>query len=354
MSVELDSLVFKCFFLFSLSLKVTNTMDSEEYQPLIISVGEVVDQYKIIDFLGKHKEYEKFKAIHMTQKFFVDIKFFFKSPRLSKQAKKEACFMTIANTIDLRHRYFVKFYQHIDDRAIPILIFEHTGPTLAEQLDYMNGLSFNINTAKVIMWQLLHAIELLHESKIICGSISLENISLLGDFVDENGYEKKSGNRNIQVRINTFAHAQSGNQWHIDCNIPIRYQAPEALLGTRWSYETDLWALGVLFIELITGVKMFDTEKRIEHLAMIEKMGGDFPSWMLAECPTKDTDFDSGKVDIGTLNDDELTRIEKTQTLEDLFQSDNLVSFAKALLATDPSQRATPVSLFDHPFLQEI
>ena len=44
------------------------------------------------------------------------------------------------------------------------------------------------------------------------------------------------------------------------------------------------------------------------------------------------------------------------QTAEKLASEggEDLVSFAKALLATDPSQRATPVSLFDHPFLQEI
>ena len=326
----------------------------ESYQPLLVSIGDVIDQYRIIDLVGKEKDYEKYLAIHLKLKFFVDVKIFYKSPKLDKLAKLDSTFLTIGNTIDIKHRYFVKFYQHICDQAIPILILEHTGPTLAQQLDYMNGISFNINTVKVIMWQLLHAIELLHESKIICGSISLENISLLGDYVDENGYEKKSGNRSIQVRINSLAYALPGNQWHVDCDTPLRYRAPEALLGTRYSYEIDIWALGVIFIELITGVKLFDTDSTLEHLALIEKMGGSFPDWIFSECPSLSNYFDGGNVNISSLSDQQKENLSKTPTLPELFRNDPLLNFAQVILATDPSARATPTVLYEHPFLQEV
>jgi serine/threonine protein kinase len=168
-----------------------------EYQTLVVSIGEIIDTYKIIENLGKYRDYEKFLAINTKWKFLADIRVYYKSPKTFKKAKSETDYMTIANTIDLNHRYCLKFLQKIEDKGLQYLIFEHSGPTLEEQLSYMNGITFKFGTVRVIMWQLLHAIELIHEAKIICGTLSTSNISLLGDYVDENGYEKKSGERKI-------------------------------------------------------------------------------------------------------------------------------------------------------------
>lgn len=322
------------------------------YQPLIISIGDVIGQYKFIETLGKYPTYEKFLAINVVWKFFADIRVYYKAPKISKKVKLENDFMTIANTIDLDHRYCLKFLQKIEERGFQILVFEHSGPSLAEQVAYMNGTTFKFGTVRVLMWQLLHAIELLHESKIICNTLSLENISLLGDYVDDDGYEKKSGERKIQIRLNSLSDAHSGAQWYTKSNSDMRYMAPEALLNSRWSYEVDMWALGVIFVELITGFELFKTDNKIEHLAMIEKLGGEFPSWLLSEIDSNE--FSDGKVDISSLDKSIVDRIDQVPTLEEMFKSETMLSFAQVLLSTDPSQRATPLSLYNHPFLHEI
>ncbi|CAK7899201.1 hypothetical protein CAAN3_04S05006 [[Candida] anglica] len=78
----------------------------------------------------------------------------------------------------------------------------------------------------------------------------------------------------------TFAHEHFTNQ------IQTRqYRSPEIILGhSNWGASTDIWSIGCMIFELITGDYLFDPhngksyDRDDDHMAQIIELMGDFPS----------------------------------------------------------------------------
>ena len=59
------------------------------------------------------------------------------------------------------------------------------------------------------------------------------------------------------------------------------YRAPEIILELGWSYACDIWSIGCILMELATGKQLYNTHDNLEHLALMERTCGIFPSWMV-------------------------------------------------------------------------
>jgi hypothetical protein len=55
----------------------------------------------------------------------------------------------------------------------------------------------------------------------------------------------------------------------------------QVILGLGWSFQCDLWSVGCILVELITGRTLFQTHENLEHLAMIERVVAPIPSDMV-------------------------------------------------------------------------
>ena len=55
--------------------------------------------------------------------------------------------------------------------------------------------------------------------------------------------------------------------------------------GIGWHYPADVWSVGCILMELITGRVMLDARYNVEHLAMMEKAFGKFPSEIATKSP---------------------------------------------------------------------
>ena len=55
------------------------------------------------------------------------------------------------------------------------------------------------------------------------------------------------------------------------------YRAPEVVLGLGWSYPCDIWSVGCILLEFLTGEATFQTHENLEHLAMMEVILGKIP-----------------------------------------------------------------------------
>lgn len=44
-----------------------------------------------------------------------------------------------------------------------------------------------------------------------------------------------------------------------------------------WSYPCDVWSIGCILVEFVTGEALFQTHENLEHLAMMVKVFGRMP-----------------------------------------------------------------------------
>ncbi|GMF04956.1 unnamed protein product [Ambrosiozyma monospora] len=72
-----------------------------------------------------------------------------------------------------------------------------------------------------------------------------------------------------------FGSAIFQDEYHSTIVSTRHYRAPEIILGIGWSYPCDMWSLGCILVELITGDALFKTHENVQHLAMMEKVLGE-------------------------------------------------------------------------------
>ena len=134
--------------------------------------------------------------------------------------------------------------------------------TLREHLD-STGIPDLLTTIRIIekTAEVLHAI---HLKGLIHGAVRPENILLAYD--SENRPQVRVGNIDLGgvVARNTLS-----NKFVIDNSLAaIRYFAPEQCSGEPTTPRTDIYSLGVVFHELLTGAPPFDAPKAMALMGM--------------------------------------------------------------------------------------
>jgi serine/threonine-protein kinase SRPK3 len=91
---------------------------------------------------------------------------------------------------------------------------------------------------------------------------------------------------NPQIKISDFGNAHHCENKTKDEIQTRHYRAPEIIIGCNYHYESDLWSVGCIIFELLTGFLLFDPEpkplnKDFHHLFLIEKQVGIIPKIMI-------------------------------------------------------------------------
>lgn len=157
------------------------------------------------------------------------------------------------------------------------------GPNLFDFLKKNNYNPFDIETVRDIGFQLLKAVAYLHDLNLVHTDLKPENILFLKD-----GYERRSASPNsvtsslrvpvdTEIRLIDFGSATFEDGHHSRIVSTRHYRAPEVVIGAGWSFPCDLWSIGCVLVELITGETLFQTHEDMEHLAMMQQLLGPFP-----------------------------------------------------------------------------
>jgi dual-specificity kinase len=131
--------------------------------------------------------------------------------------------------------------------------------------------------------QLLHGVQYMHKCGIVHTDLKPENI-LMYHRPDPNiGKEDDDVKNPVCVRIVDLGSAVFEKGWHQPEIGTQEYRPPEVVLQTGWSYETDLWAIGCILVELLTGKKLFfESMDQNVHLMLMEKcLGKKIPQTLL-------------------------------------------------------------------------
>lgn len=141
---------------------------------------------------------------------------------------------------------------------------------------------------------------------------------------------------------------------------PQCYKAPECILGINETPAVDVWSLGCIAFEIVTGEKLFQPKvnKNLtcneEHLAEIIELLGSFPLDFGMSGSHSKRFFDSR----GTLKKnpvlsylnvrDTLTKVHRAKESE----AEAFADFLEQMLQWSPQKRATPWQLLQHPWLK--
>ncbi|CUM67763.1 uncharacterized protein PRCAT00005468001 [Priceomyces carsonii] len=215
----------------------------------------------------------------------------------------------------------------------------------------------------------------LNESPIRA-SKPLELVSFNKDIFQENQKQavtKKNGhdsNDTLSIKIADLGNA-TFTKFHFTDQIQTRqYRSPEIILKYKqWGSSTDLWSIGCIIFELITGDFLFDPhegkdfDKDDDHLAQIIELLGEFPSKeYLKDCDLASKYFvvDPHSKEVSLKNIDRL----KFWSLQDVLvekykfekDSDEVILITDLILKClkyNLEDRFDSHSLLKHPWLQD-
>jgi serine/threonine protein kinase len=91
-----------------------------------------------------------------------------------------------------------------------------------------------------------------------------------------------SNPRVSSIKIIDFGGATFKQDYHGSIINTRQYRGPEVILQCcQWDEKSDIWSAACILFELYTGDMLFPTHNSIEHLALIIKLIGEFPEWMV-------------------------------------------------------------------------
>ena len=238
-----------------------------------VKIGTLIDgRYRVTARVGHGGMAEVYEANDIINKRPVAIKLIredvMDNPINLRRFVNEA---TIAAS--LNHPNIVKVYNHGTVEGVPYIANEFIkGRNLKETLDFRG--SIPLEEAIDYMMQLSSALYYAHQHSIVHRDVKPDNLYVMSDGT---------------IKLGDFGIAQTYNDVKKDKNKEIigsvHYLAPEITRGYAASAQSDIYAAGVTFFELLTGHVPYSKEKAID--IAIAHVNEKFPSIKkyLPNCP---------------------------------------------------------------------
>jgi serine/threonine protein kinase len=157
----------------------------------------------------------------------------------------------------LYHPNIATLYETVETARGPCLVMEYVpGPTLADWLDQNGPLAWN--DALRTFCEIARAVAYLHANDVVHRDLKPQNIKLMPD------RRVKLLDFGIAKDMSSLAYTSTGI-WVGT----LRYLSPEQATGTAADARSDVWAMGVVFHELLTGCTPFPAHSLEELLRQI-------------------------------------------------------------------------------------
>ena len=228
--------------------------------------------------------------------------------------------------------------------------------------------------SKKITYQILEGLKHIHNKNIIHTDIKLDNILI------ENSIDKIKYNKDINIKICDFGTSHFTNE---KCNFgigTIDYSAPECIIGLPYGPGIDVWAVGCIVFELVTGICLFDYTRYYEDgsdcssgfssesyenendktqiefllLCMMKVILGGFPGKIFKKGKYYENYFDyKGRLRFSPLflEEDTILNVLIDEFHFEQEESDEITEFLLKLLSIDPDKRCNVNELLKDKWL---
>merc|ERR1712070_1257762 len=188
------------------------------------------------------------------------------------------------------------------DEGDACLMFDMYGLSLFDFMKKNHYKPFSLALVQKFAKQLIKAVAFMHELKMTHTDLKPENVLLEAPgYVRVVSGDVNNANNNATnmataaavattttttsactikvpvtsaIKLIDFGSTTLEDQYHSTIVSTRHYRAPEIILGTGWSYPCDMWSIGCILIELLTGDALFQTHENMEHLAMMRNVLG--------------------------------------------------------------------------------
>ena len=224
---------------------------------MVQTINQIANRYEILSLIGQGGMADVYKAQDTILNRIVAIKIL--RPKLSEDPMTLVRFQREASAASrLSHPNVVDIYDVGEYNGMHYIVMEYIRGRTLKQLVSLRG-ALSVDEAVHIMRQLTSAIAHAHEHNIIHRDIKPQNVLVKDDGT---------------IKITDFGIAVANDAVQLTVNNAVmgsaHYLAPETAQGKNPDPKIDIYSLGIVFYELLTGAVPFQgktpTEIAIKHL----------------------------------------------------------------------------------------
>ncbi|CAB4058041.1 DYRK2_3_4 [Lepeophtheirus salmonis] len=198
-------------------------------------------RYEVLKVIGKGSFGQVVKAYDHKNHCHVALKMVRNEKRFHRQAQEEIRILEHLRIQDKEGTYnLIHMYDHFIFRCHTCITFELLSINLYELIRKNKFQGFSLQLVRKFAHSLLQCLDLLYRSRIIHCDLKPENVLL-----------KQQGRSGIKViDFGSSCYEQQRVYTYIQSRF---YRAPEVILGAKYGTPIDMWSLGCILAELLTG-----------------------------------------------------------------------------------------------------
>mmetsp|Transcript_37239 Transcript_37239/g.105059 ORF Transcript_37239/g.105059 Transcript_37239/m.105059 type:complete len:1166 (-) Transcript_37239:1237-4734(-) len=246
-----------------------------ENSDLILCVDDVLEssghRYIVQDILGQGTFGQVAKCWCEALEQHVAIKIIKNQPAYYHQARMEICVLQLLNQRydPDNERHIVRLEECFVHKRHLCLVFELLSVNLYELVKHNQFQGLSMNLLRVLMAQILDALVVLREARVIHCDLKPENVLLKG---------LDSG----EIKVIDFGSACFENRTVYSYIQSRFYRSPEVLLGHPYTSAIDMWSFGCVAAEMFLGLPLFPGASEYDLLGRVIEMLGTPPVSLLA------------------------------------------------------------------------